>query len=59
MKTKKDKRIIFPRKNCSVCHGLGLEYFADSFDHDNGKTCWKCQEHARRFEATLVPCYTR
>lgn len=48
-----------PKKDCSVCHGLGLEYFADSFDRDNGSPCWKCKAEAKKQKARLVLPYTR
>ena len=27
-------KLIRPRKNCKICHGLGLQYFADWFDRE-------------------------
>jgi hypothetical protein len=28
-----------PKKNCPLCHETGTQYFADSFDKDNGTAC--------------------
>lgn len=52
-------KYVKPNKDCTVCNGLGLEYFADSFDRDNGKPCWKCKQEAKTKKAKLVLPYTR
>jgi len=56
---KKDTKLIKPRKNCWNCHGLGLQYFADSFDHDNGSPCPACMQRAKRQGGKLLLPYTR
>lgn len=30
-------------KRCPACRGAGYMLFADSFDKDNGKTCYRCK----------------
>ena len=52
-------KYMSPRKNCTICHGLGLEYFADSFDRDNGRPCWKCTKEAKAKKAKLILPYAR
>jgi len=58
-KTKKQKPLMRPPKNCSVCNGLGIELFADSFDQDNGKPCWKCLARAEKRGCELILPYPR
>ena len=58
-KTKKLLPLMRPPKNCPICKGLGVEYFADSFDKDNGKPCWKCEERAKKRGCKLLLPYQR
>jgi hypothetical protein len=46
--------LIKPRKNCGTCRGSGLQFFADSFDHDNGTPCPSCEKWAKSKGAKLI-----
>lgn len=47
------------RPSCQTCKGLGLEYFADSFDRDNGQPCPECTRWAKAQGAKLIHPYPR
>lgn len=45
---------VKPRSDCGNCHGYGLQFFADSFDHDNGTVCPSCERYAKKCGKKLL-----
>lgn len=56
---KRQTRYMKPTWNCYNCKGLGLQYFADSFDRDNGTPCPACKRRAKERGMKLLLPYTR
>lgn len=52
-------KLIKPRKNCKNCKGLGIQYFADSFDRENGTPCPFCEQYAKSKKGKLLLPYQR
>lgn len=58
-KSQKSDEYIRPNVKCWCCKGLGIQYFADSFDRDNGTPCPICQKWAKDQGKKLILPYTR
>lgn len=53
------KKYMTPIWNCATCKGLGREYFADSFDRDNGHPCPNCSRIAKNRKKKLILPFSR
>ena len=56
---KKIEKYIRPNAKCWCCKGLGIQYFSDRFDRDQGTTCPICQFWAKEQGKKLILPFQR